>query len=190
MEFVHKCPPRRHARLLSHRIALPMLALFSASAPPAPDSNTHGRYNLISRCLDIVKAELARAAVVCSSQVTPPRLALSNRAQLNRAKGAAAEQHAEDGHEHVRRGPAGATARTARIRRRRCCIRTGVQCRLLPLLSSARVFDCMLLMFGGRSWLRRLRLRLPASARRLRRFVCGPRVTCNCAADTKKLRVR
>ncbi len=79
MEFVHKCPPRRHAPQLSHRIALLQLGLLSASAQASRTSLQNTRYNLISRCLDIVKAELARAAVVCCSQVTLPRLALSSR---------------------------------------------------------------------------------------------------------------
>jgi hypothetical protein len=59
MEFVHKCAAMRQvsAVIRLHIVSVAMLSV------------TLARYNLISRCLDIVKAELAQAVVVCESKV-------------------------------------------------------------------------------------------------------------------------
>ena len=53
MELVHKCAP---ARVTSSALAV---------------TPRDVRYNLIARCLDIIKSELARSASVCDGKVSP-----------------------------------------------------------------------------------------------------------------------
>ena len=72
MELVHKCaaqPPSRRCVCVLRGVACVRVHA---------DAGTCNRYNLIQRCLDIVKSELVRAASVCDGTVGTAR-ALSDR---------------------------------------------------------------------------------------------------------------
>jgi hypothetical protein len=74
MELVHKCaaqPPPPAASPASRRCVCVLRVV--ACVRVHADAGTGNRYNLIQRCLDIVKSELVRAASVCDGTVSTVR---------------------------------------------------------------------------------------------------------------------